>query len=85
VPTGSDDGSAYLVPNPPLVTGYVVMYGDTVCPIATSLVTGLNPTSTPVGVTAPDDGAPVGSVAGLLYLVPNPPDHGYMEMYGLPA
>ena len=29
VPTGSDDGSAYLVPKPPLVTGYVVMYGDT--------------------------------------------------------
>jgi hypothetical protein len=30
-------------------------------------------------------GAPVGSVAGLLYLVPNPLAHGYMEMYGLPA
>jgi hypothetical protein len=29
VPTGSDDGSAYLVPNPAPVTGYVVMNGDT--------------------------------------------------------
>jgi hypothetical protein len=85
VPTGNDDGLAYLVPNPPLVTGYVVMYGDTVWPIATSFVTGLKPTSTPLGGPVPDVGAPVGSVAGLLYLVPNPPDHGYMEMYGLPA
>jgi hypothetical protein len=85
VPTGNEDGLAYLVPNPPLVTGYVVMYGDTVWPIATSFVTGLNPTFTPVGVTDPADGAPVGSVAGLLYLVPNPLDQGYIEMYGLPA
>lgn len=85
VPTGSDDGSAYLVPNPPLVTGYVVMYGDTVYPMATSFVIGLKPTFTPFGGPVPEVGAPVGSVAGLLYLVPNPPDHGYMEMYGLPA
>jgi len=53
--------------------------------MATSLVTGLKPTFIPFGGPAPEVGAPVGSVAGLLYLVPNPPDHGYMEMYGLPA
>jgi hypothetical protein len=85
VPTGNEDGSAYLDPNPPVVTGYAVMYGDTVWPIATSFVTGLNPTFTPVGAVVPEDGAPVGSVAGLLYLVPNPLDQGYIEMYGLPA
>lgn len=85
VPTGNEDGLAYLVPNPPLVTAYAVMYGETEWPIATSLVTGLKPTSTPFGGPLPAVGAPVGSVDGLLYLVPNPLDQGYMEIYGLPA
>ena len=59
------------------------MYGDVVYPIATSLVIGLNPTFTPTEKAAPEYGAPVGNVAGLLYLVPNPLAHGYIEIYGL--